>query len=297
MAGQIANLPTPVSEVKVGICRVLEVTTNIGCNLGCIYCPQAVINRAFKRSESLEKTRFFSDQDFTNCLATVPNTVDVHFSGFSEPWHHPNATEFLLQTHEKGHRVGVFTTADKMTTGDVEQMSRVPFKRFTVHLPDADGMMRLSVTSEYLETLRALKKANVSGLGFMTIGRVHPEIVDALGETSATNRVHSRASNIAISEVALMSSPTEDRLRARTEGKQIGCRANRMFANVVVPGGGLYLCSMDYALEEPIGNLLTASYRDLVGGAPLQKIIEKLKDPQSDVICRKCEYAVAGQYD
>lgn len=280
----------------MNISRILEITTNIGCNLGCIYCPQTVINRAFKKSAPSAKPRFFSDQDFTNCLATVPSTVDVHFSGFSEPWHHPTATDFLLLTHEKGHRVGVFTTADKMTTADVERMSRVPFKRFTVHLPDADGIMRLSVTSEYLETLCALKQADLSGLDFMTIGRLHPEIAEVLGETSATKRVHSRASNIAIREVDLMSSPTEDELRARTEGKQIGCRRNRIFANVVIPGGGLYLCCMDYALEEPIGNLVTNSYRDLVGGAPFQAIIEKLKDPQSDVICRKCEYAVAGQY-
>jgi Iron-sulfur cluster-binding domain len=276
--------------------RVLEVKTNIGCNLGCSYCPQAAINRAFKSHVRSDRNRFFTAADFATCLSTVPTAVDVHFSGFSEPWHHADATDFVLHAHDKGHLIGVFTTADKMTIGDLDRMEHIPFKRFTVHLPDADKMMRLAIVPQYLDLLRAMKDRNICGLDFMTIGRLDPVITEILGVTNATKRVHSRASNITVREEALVSSPSEQALRARTKGKSISCRRNRILANVVVPGGGVYLCSMDYALEAPLGNLLQHSYADIVGGDAFRGILANLKDPQGEVICRKCEYAIAGSY-
>ena len=161
--------------------RVLEITTNVGCNINCIYCPQSKIVRAYKkRDDSSPHPRFMSVSDFSHYLRSVPKNVSIHFSGFSEPWHNPDCTELVIAAHEMGYRIAVFTTGDRLSSEDARLLSKIPFKRFMVHLPDQAGLMRLKASPQYIATMRRLKDLNTPNLQFMTIGELNPQIVEAL---------------------------------------------------------------------------------------------------------------------
>ena len=117
-----------------------------------------------------------------------------------------------------------------------------------------------------------------------------------LGEVGVTSRVHSHASNIEIKTDILVTSPPENVLRARTRDVSISCRRQRLYANVVLPGGNVYLCSMDYALEECLGNLVQESYAQVTLGSKFRSVVDRMVGRTGEIICRKCEYAVAGSY-
>ena len=63
--------------------KALEITTKIGCNNFCTYCPQTILMREYvKRSKKI----FLEFSDFAKMLKKVPKEVNIIFSGFCEPF-------------------------------------------------------------------------------------------------------------------------------------------------------------------------------------------------------------------
>lgn len=281
--------------------RVLEVTTNVGCGMRCEYCPQPRIVAAYKarrmtRDGDVARSRVMSLQSFERCLRTVPREVDIHFSGLSEPWLAPDCGAMVRFAAERGHRVAMFTTADGMSASDLTAISRVDFKRFVVHLPDAYGEMRLRPTPAYLEVIEALADGIVGAVEFMTLGVPHPKVRERIGYTPSSRRVHTRAGNVDVAGLTVGAAVSAAEIAARNRGTSLVCRANRMFANVLLPNGDVQLCCMDYGLEHVLGNLLATSYADIITGPRFAEFLAALAAPDSDVLCRRCEYAVPGRY-
>lgn len=233
---------------------------------------------------------------FQQLLATVPRQVDVHFSGFSEPWHAPECAEMVLAAAKRGHRVAMFTTADRMSRDDLAVLSEVEFKRFVVHLPDSEGEMKLEPTEEYLAFLEALARSRVPNVEFVTLGVPHPEVRKRIGHTPSSRRVHTRAGNAPLAGLSVGPAFSDAEIRARNRGTSLVCRADRMFANVLLPNGDVQLCCMDYGLSHGLGNLFVESYRDIVAGRRFAELFEALSKSDSDLLCRRCEYALPGRY-
>lgn len=106
--------------------RHLEITTYIGCPNMCSYCPQKLL------IDSYQDDRRMSLDTFKKILKNTPNNVDIHFSGFSELFFHPQAVDFLKEAL-KNHQVIVYTTTKGMTDEVYEQIKDLPFKEFHVH--------------------------------------------------------------------------------------------------------------------------------------------------------------------
>lgn len=106
--------------------RHLEITTYIGCPNRCSYCPQDTLINAYKGD------KLMSIDTFKKILKNTPNDVDIHFSGFSELFFHPQSVEFLKEAMRE-HQVVVYTTTKGMSDEVYDQIKDLPFKEFHVH--------------------------------------------------------------------------------------------------------------------------------------------------------------------
>ena len=235
-------------------------------------------------------------ESFAAYIHSVPPTVHIHFSGFSEPWHAEDCVEMIRIAHQRGHPVAVFTTADHMTSEHVSRLTDIPFKRFLVHLPDNGGEMRKEVSADYISLLKLLVSSAVRNLEFFTIGIPHPWIAAELGAMPSTRRVHSRAGNVRFSSTAIGTAFSASEIAARTRDTSLICRKDRIFANVLIPNGDVHLCSMDYGLEHRLGNLGIQTYKEIVNGPSFERLLAMLNDSSSDILCRRCEYGIPGAY-
>jgi len=233
---------------------------------------------------------------FAAYIETVPSSVHIHFSGFSEPWHAGDCVDMIRIAHRRGHPIAVFTTADRMIHEQVMPLADIPFKRFLVHLPDNGGEMRREVTADYVSLLTLLASSGISNLQFYTIGIPHPAIAAELSRMPSTRRVHSRAGNVDLAVTTVGTAFSAAEIAERNGHTSLICRKDRIFANVLLPNGDVQLCSMDYGLEHKLGNLGTQTYREIVEGPGFQRIMAMLADPDSTVLCRRCEYGLPGAY-
>lgn len=276
--------------------RVIEITTNVGCSFRCSYCPQPRINKAYRSHRARGANRMLTRDALRTYLSSVPTSVRIHFSGFSEPFDNPACAPMILDAHWKGHKLAVFTTAAGIPESEIAELATVPFVRFCVHLPDADGLMNFKVEQSYIDKLQLLAAHAISNLEFMTLGTPHPQIMQAIGEIRSSRRVHTRAGNISISSTEVRPAYSAEEIAARTRNRPIVCRRDRIFSNVLLPNGDVQLCCMDYGLEETLGNLGTSSYREITTGSVFMEVMRRLGEGSSEILCRRCEYAVAGSY-
>jgi hypothetical protein len=182
-----------------------------------------------------------------------------------------------------------------MTEGDVDQLARISFKRFLVHLVDEFGEMKMPLTASRCEILKALK-LKVRGVEFLTLGVPNMEIAELIGSHPSTRRIHSRAGNIEIAERTVGAAVTAEMIRQRNTGTTLVCREDRMLSNVLLPNGDVQFCSMDYGLSHSLGSLAKSSYSEVVGGPEYHAVFQALASPDSDILCRRCEYAFPGKY-
>jgi hypothetical protein len=235
--------------------RTLEITTNIGCHLRCSYCPQKKLMRAYQKQkeERGKSIQFMTLSKFTKCISTVPHDVDIHFSGFSEPWYALECTEMVELANAKGHCIEVFTTTDGMINEHIDRLKLIPFKRFVIHLPDENNDMHLIPDKIYLDRLQKIIQA-IPNAEFITIGVPHPDIVALLGHASSTFRVHTRAGNVQINHTTIGTAFSEEEILQKNANTSLVCRRNRMMSNVLLPDGDIQFCSMDYGLKHTLGN-------------------------------------------
>jgi hypothetical protein len=259
--------------------------------MACLYCPQQLLVRRYRELTGRSGATVMPWDVFQTCLKHIPKDVDLHFSGYGEPWLHPQCTKMILEAHRRKHRLAVFTTAIGLAAEDVSELEDIPFKRFSVHVPDANRLMRCSVDHRYLEALARLRECRIANLDFFSIGPTHPAVVEILGDVSETRVVTTRAENVVRKRgVGLRWLSRPQRADA------IVCRKDRIFQNVLLPSGHVALCCMDYGLDHILGNLLDVDYHDLHRSAAFTEILERTTLGGDGILCGRCDYAVPGQY-
>lgn len=276
--------------------RTIEITTNIGCSVNCIYCPQSKIVKAYRRSNLIDNHALMSFDNFKNYLSSVPEVVDIHFSGFSEPFHNVDCERMITYAAHKGHKVSVFTTLDGVSLEMIERLSSISFMRFCIHLIDQDNLLKLSLNDYYLQKIKLIINKKINNVDFYTIGRENKIISNEIGCHIKTDVVHTRAGNIEINTSKLSTLLSKERISKRTTNTSIICRKHRMNANVLLPNGDLYLCCMDYSLNEKLGNLSCQEYCDILKGPELSSVYSRMLDKNGMILCRNCEYAKPGFY-
>jgi len=255
----------------------MEITTRVGCLMGCQYCPQDLLIKSYQQHDPVWQMSF---ETFRICLNKIPSDVNIHFSGMAEPWLVPDCTRMLLLAHEKGHTIAVYTTLVGMDSRDLEALAEVPFKDFEVHLPSKEGREKIKVTEEYLTLLRQLVAGPIAAHFHIQAQEVHPAVKEILGDIPvARYKPHSRAGHVTIPGQP----PVE-----RREG-YLGCQRD-LRANVLLPNGDVLLCCMDYGMKHVLGNLLKMDYEDLFSGEIFRSVVKGLNDPGRDILCRYCDF-------
>ncbi len=259
----------------------LEITTRIGCKNNCSYCPQELLIKSYKtRSHQFEMPLDL----FKMCLDKVPKDVRIDFSGMAEPWLNKRCTDMIQYTYETGFELVVYTTLVGMEVEDIERISAIPFKRFEVHLPDADSLTKITVNDEYLRKVEKIIGSGMSGLAFMTIGKLHPRLKKIVGSDFSENEVISRAGNL--TDYSGMN--LQERLSGIIYCDSCGSDFNH---NVLLPNGDVIVCCMDYAMQYVIGNLAETGYSDLFKSDIISEMRKKLIDDEGDIFCRYCHNA------
>lgn len=259
--------------------RTLEITTAVGCTVGCSYCPQ----RTFVRAQRfVSELRLLTLETFDRCLSSVPSDVEVNFSGYAEPWQNPDATTMVERARALGHPSNIFSTLVGLALGDVDRLSRVPLAKFRVHLPDDGSRMHVRVDAAYLAVLAAVVQLPTR-VELVCIGEPHPEVLRVVRRERIPVELVSRAGNV---DGAIVRAPA-------SKTGALRCAEERLYRNVLLPNGDVTLCCADYGRRHVLGNLLTESYAELFTGAVFRAVVERMAGAPGDLLCRTCEHARA----
>jgi sulfatase maturation enzyme AslB (radical SAM superfamily) len=257
----------------------LEITTIVGCKVGCSYCPQTLLTNEYKK---VSDTRILSLNLYKKCLATVPNYVAIHFSGYAEPFLNPFCIDMIKFAHDKGHPVSVYSTLVGMTEDHVKELEKLTFVKFTIHLPDDRLHMKVKVDAAFLNVIKALLKSKIPNIRWFNFFGIHPEVSALIDENMLTMAdLNSRAGNTKTTFI-----PVE----VNHKGAII-CKADRLASNVLLPNGDVTLCCMDYGRRHVIGNLIANKYSELHQSQAFTDVIDRMNGEPGDLLCRSCEWA------
>ena len=114
--------------------RTLEITSFIGCPVGCPYCPQRTLKSAYEGKMMMDMT------DFRTLFHNVPLDVRIDFSGFSEIFCHPDGAKMIRYCYDSGYQVVLYTTLTGFKQQNIETLRNVQFTDLCFHLaPQLDA--------------------------------------------------------------------------------------------------------------------------------------------------------------
>lgn len=271
-----------------GTMATLEITTRVGCKNACSYCPQEALVKAYQARGGVP---VMSLELFKRCLDQVPKTVRIDFSGMAEPWLNDSCTEMVRYAHRSGFVIAVYTTLVGMGLEAIDLLQGIPFTHFEVHLPDAEGLTKIKVSDDYLAKLGKLMASGISGLGFMTIGTLHPGVAEVIGSRKVhENRVIDRAGN-------LTGFPGVTQGQALTGIVRCQSCGDRFNHNVLLPNGEVILCCMDYGMRYRLGNLAEDGYEALFRTPTFRDLQRRLNDDRQELLCRYCHNAARSRWN
>lgn len=256
----------------------LEVSLSIppnGCPNACWHCPQATLVSHYPK----DAPREFTLANLQRCLETVPTTRHLAWTGFSEPFLCRDAVPIMLWAHQRGHTAMISTTLRGITHEGIDAIAGLPWKCTVIHVPDAEGWMKIPVTDEYVSLFEHAVRAwkHHADFVFGNYATPHPKllpIMEASGVPIPRFGLHDRCGTV------------EGLPHHRHMGRIPLCY--KMFCGNLLPNGDVCLCCDDYGLQHVWGNLNTENYADIYRGKKFKAFLEQLKDPESTVLCRTC---------
>lgn len=288
----ILPLPTDIDEYDVWdnyqrYKNVVQVTTVIGCNVNCRYCPQDKLVKAYYK-ENKNRKRLLSLSDYKICLEKLPKDTLIEFAGMSEPFQNQECIEMMRLTDQMGFEMSLFTTLKGCNMKIMQEIKDMNIKETVIHVADSKGYANIPVTKESLELLEYvidLKKKDGSSFVNLVNSQCEPDSSVAKicnGKFYISyNGLYDRAGNLD-GEKDLHKSPFK-------AGKVMCEPSPNLTNNILLPDGSLLLCCNDYSMEHVIGNLLDESYEEIMNGDRLKSIKNRmLCKEDGSLLCRKC---------
>ena len=282
----------------------LEITAQIGCTMMCSYCPQTLIV-----SEAREKNvqKIMDLENFKKMLNNVSQNTLISWAGYTEPLLHSNFIDFVEFANEKGFIQKINTTMHGKNECQAYMSKTNIFKFVGFHLPDNEGLMKLSVKDSYLSYLdkairhqsKILNKAN---LDIKIIGdRPHFKIEELLNklcdekvidkkQIHSSKQISSRNSYLDQNkENYKFFSHFKNKSKKLFNNKPLYyCSYRRLNSNVLTPNGEVNICCNDYSLGYSLGNLINEKLDIL---QKHEKLIEHTDFLNGEMnVCSKCEY-------
>jgi organic radical activating enzyme len=251
--------------------KVLEISTAIGCPMVCRYCAQAKVKAAYKGP------RIMTLAIFEAALKNAGSVDEISFAGFAEPFLNSDCSSMIWAATKTGAPVSLYTTAVGMVEADVVAVKMASLKHMTLHLPDAEGHMTLTITDRYLSVVESIVKM-MPEVRKMTMGTIHPRIKPIVGDLPKST-MQTRAGNV------------PGMVQIRNKGA-LKCKpAPELDHPVLLPDGTIVICCQDYSVEHPLGNLATQTWREIYAGEPFKALKNKMASASGACLCRTCDYA------
>lgn len=270
----------------------MEITTSIGCPVGCKFCPQKLFVNKYKSIDKNAPLKFPLN-DYRKCLDAIPTTVEICFSGFSEPFLNKNCAEMIKYAFDRGHPVSLNSTLVGLTDKCFNYMQDVMFRRVRLHLPDTNDYCNIKVTDDYLKLLDKFL-STIQSEKFIYVS--HDNDTPAAVKNTINNspypyvypyklekEIHDRAGNLD-NDLA----PCTPFLKGAI---YCGKGARMPNYNILLPNGMVLLCCMDFDMKHVLGNLLTMGYEELFECDEMEKLNQAFDDDKMELICRTCAWA------
>lgn len=263
---------------------MMEITTQIGCAVNCRYCPQDVFIKKYMKTDCAD--RILTLDNFKKFINKLPLNTLIEFAGFTEPFFNPQCIDMIKYAYDKGFKLSMFTTLRGVTKDILNQMIKIPFEEFVLHVPDIEGYSNIPVDGEYFEILETLvdaKKPN--GDDYIDYASAQGTVLDEVKSVLA-NKVriyvvlNDRAGNL--SDKSLY---CQKGIRG-----SIRCElSENIDHNVLLPDGRVLLCANDWGMKHVLGNLKYQTYNEIINGSIAVDIREKMKDENDmSILCRNC---------
>ena len=277
----------------------MEITTMIGCPQLCTFCPQEELKSIYSKNED----KYLSLENFKKYLKKIPLKVSIHFSGMSEPWANPKATDMLEHTLKQGYTVAIYSTLVGMKEEDADRVVRllknfsIQIEKICLHLPDNNGNMRgYKPRDRYFEVLkkfiRLKDSAAVKQFEIMTMdgsGRFHSSLDNILKKSTNAFEAISRAGALSEDQI------NAEGIQTYKNAFSLSCAATPYYDhNVLLPNGDVALCCMDYELKHVLGNLKSMNYKDLYKSQTIKELkdINKTSEFSKCSICKSCSNVI-----
>lgn len=232
----------------------IEITTKIGCKNMCSYCPQTDFLKEYKDTK-----RIMTLDDFKYYLTKINNKeTKIHFSGFSESMLNDDSVDMMIHAYSNGFGVILYTT---LVGFDINKATK---------LKDSGMIFEQTRMHEF------------DGVGFDRNEFNEKELIFRTDVKSSDHKIV-RVDNPMSRGGAVFDVPVKN--------GRIRCAENRYFNNVLLPNGDLYMCCSDWKLKHKIGNLKDGHYSCFDFQNKRIENIKLCDDVNSDIVCRKCEWA------
>lgn len=271
----------------------LEITTMIGCPLMCNFCPQDNLRDAYGND-----VKYMTLDTFKTAISKIPKNTRIDFSGMSEVWVNPAATDMVEHALTQGHNIAVYSTLYNWTEDTAHRVLELFDKHkrqievFSIHFPDEYGNMKGWKYSDEWEKVFRLMSTGVQYLGIkleaMTMsdhGKIHQDL-QHLGIQLYNWFGHDRAGSLNKEQVK------EQPINFITRHEQpVSCSKTINYdQHVLLPNGDVLLCCMDYDKKHVLGNLIKDTYQDLFTGSEMTNLIRENRKPcySADSLCKSC---------
>jgi radical SAM protein with 4Fe4S-binding SPASM domain len=251
--------------------KALEMTLAVNNCLSCLHCPQAALGDVYKSDK-----RRMRLADFYTIVDKIPKDCQLHFSGFNEAMMHPDFSEMLLFASKSDLEIHLFTTLVGLNHEKAGAILNSDIASIRLHLPNGvefkyDIQKWLKLLDMFLDTGKSFTA--------MSLHEIEPALENALMERGIAvenPQVLSRAGNLGwVAANKPITGP-------------VTCQAQRWHMNECMPTGDVYLCSMDWGLKMPVGNLLTQTYEEIHAAAEKYRLNF---NPAADSPCRSCDWS------
>ncbi|MBO4864019.1 MAG: SPASM domain-containing protein [Eubacterium sp.] len=271
--------------------KCIPFTVQVGCRIRCHYCPQDLLLtnyfEGFSRRENI-----LSLEAFKKCIDKIPKDCIVTFSGYCEPFQHPDIVEMIKYADKKGLAIQLYTTFDGCTIKQFEAIKEVNFSKVVLHEPDEDGHAHINCNEEYWSVIDRVLDWKRSD-GRMMCDRANGQSAPSREFVEKTNRRITIKTNLNNRAGYLNNDGDKLRSKCLPNGK-IYC-SKSLFQNqwVLLPDGTVTLCCNDFGLRHVIGNLLESSYDELLQSDEYKRVKRQMLELEDskDLLCRECYYA------
>lgn len=268
----------------------IEICTDIGCPLNCVYCPQKLfVDRYIKLFGTENHTMTL--ETFKTILKKVKKGGGVSFSGMVEPFKNPDCAEMIRFAADNGYRISLFTTLMGATVDDIKKIESINFSAVTLHIPDEERNSKFAIDDSYFETLEYFqKKINIDY--YSCHGTVSTQIHNKLiKDKFIASKMANRAGNL--KNEGLVSCD-------KYSVTPLVCNSGSVLKHyghtfVVLPNGTLLLCCMDYGLQHIVGNLVEDSVEQILGGSEINRVSKGMLYSAERVLCHSCSSAKCGK--